>query len=107
MSGERLAELYAGCGSVYYAPVDEDFGMGPYESFLSAKPVITTVDAGGPLDVVHDKRTGLVVRPEAREVAAAAAWLRDHPVDAAVFGRSGQEIAERVTWDAAIGELLA
>ena len=35
--------------------------MGPYESFLSEKPVITTTDAGGPLAVVHDRQTGLVV----------------------------------------------
>ena len=65
MSTEWLAELYATCSAVYYAPVDEDFGMGPYEAFLSAKPVITTTDAGGPLDVVHDGRTGLVVDPDA------------------------------------------
>ena len=42
--------------------------MGPYEAFLSGKPVITTTDAGGPLDVVHDRRTGLVVAPEATAV---------------------------------------
>ena len=45
----ELAELYARCLAVYYAPVDEDFGMVPYEAFLSAKPVVTTRDAGGPL----------------------------------------------------------
>ena len=37
VSAERLAELYATCSSVFYAPVDEDFGMGPYEAFLSAR----------------------------------------------------------------------
>ena len=51
---EELADLYATCFATYYAPVDEDFGLGPYESFLSGKPVITTTDAGGPLEVVHD-----------------------------------------------------
>ena len=30
-----------------YAPVDEDFGMVPYEAFLSGTPVITTRDSGG------------------------------------------------------------
>ena len=78
VAAERLAELYATCSAVFYAPVDEDFGMGPYEAFLSGKPVITTTDAGGPLDVVHDRRTGLVVAPEATAVAGAAAWLRAH-----------------------------
>ena len=73
LSAERLAELYATCSSVFYAPVDEDFGMGPYEAFLSGKPVITTTDAGGPLDVVADRRTGLVVEPRADAVADAVA----------------------------------
>ncbi len=104
---ERLAELYARCGSVYYAPVDEDFGMGPYESFLSEKPVITTVDAGGPLDVVHDADTGLVVRPEAAEIGRAAGWLRDHPGEAAAMGRRGKALAEEVTWDRSIARLLS
>ncbi len=107
VSAERLAELYARCGCVYYAPVDEDFGMGPYEAFLSEKPVITAVDAGGPLDVVHDHATGLVVQPEAAAVAAAATWLRDHPEDAAAYGRSGKALAAEVTWDSAIARLLS
>jgi glycosyltransferase involved in cell wall biosynthesis len=107
VSGERLAELYARSSAVYYAPVDEDFGMGPYESFLSGKPVITTADAGGPLDVVHDRETGLVVEPEATAVSRAAAWLREHADEAAAFGARGRALAEEVTWDRAIERLLA
>jgi glycosyltransferase involved in cell wall biosynthesis len=107
VSPDRLAELYARCGSVFYAPVDEDFGMGPYESFLSEKPVITTADAGGPLDIVHDRETGLVVAPDAAAIAGAAAWLRDHGDEAAAFGRRGRALAEEVTWDRAIARLLS
>ena len=107
VSGEDLAELYARCLAVFYAPVDEDFGMGPYESFLSEKPVITTTDAGGPLDVVLDRQTGLVVAPDAADVAKAAAWLREHPADAASFGRAGKALADEVTWDHAIARLLS
>jgi glycosyltransferase involved in cell wall biosynthesis len=107
VSGERLAELYASCAAVYYAPVDEDYGMGPYESFLSSKPVITTVDAGGPLDVVHDRGTGLVVRAHPAEIARAAVWLRDNPHEAARLGEAGKALAEEITWDRAIGRLLS
>jgi glycosyltransferase involved in cell wall biosynthesis len=107
VSSEELADLYATCSSTFYAPVDEDFGMGPYESFLSGKPVITATDAGGPLEVVHDGSTGRVVAPEAAAVAAAAVWLRDHPDEAAAFGRAGRAIAAEVTWDRAIGRLLS
>ena len=33
-----LAELYATCRAVYYAPVDEDFGMVPFEAFRARGP---------------------------------------------------------------------
>ena len=107
VSPERLAELYATCTAVFYAPLDEDFGMGPYEAFLSAKPVITTTDAGGPLDVVHDRRTGLVVAPEPAAIGRAASWLREHEREAADFGRAGKTLADEVTWDRAIARLLS
>ena len=107
VSAGELADLYATCYATFYAPVDEDFGLGPYESFLSGKPVITTTDAGGPLEVVHDGSTGAVVDPEPAAVARAAAWLRDNPEQAAAYGRAGKAIAGEVTWDRAIARLLS
>ena len=106
-SDQELADLYARCLAVYYAPVDEDYGMVPLEAFLSEKPVLTTTDAGGPLEIVTDGSTGLVVSPDAGELARAAGWLREHREDAASFGRAGHAVAAEVTWDRAIGRLLA
>jgi glycosyltransferase involved in cell wall biosynthesis len=103
----ELADLYAHCLAVYYAPVDEDYGMVPLEAFLSEKPVLTTTDAGGPLEVVSDGSTGLVVTPDAAEIARALGWLREHRDEAASYGRAGKAIASEVTWDRAIGRLLA
>jgi len=107
VSDKQLADLYASCLGVYYAPVDEDFGMVPFEAFLSEKPVLTTTDAGGPLDVVRDRRTGLVVAPHPAELARACVWLRDHADEARAFGRAGAEVARTVTWDTCIDRLLA
>jgi glycosyltransferase involved in cell wall biosynthesis len=107
VSDEELADLYARCLAVYYAPVDEDYGMVPLEAFLAEKPVLTTTDAGGPLEVVSDHATGLVVTPDAEEIAKALGWLREHPDEAASFGRAGQAIAREITWERAIGRLLA
>jgi glycosyltransferase involved in cell wall biosynthesis len=101
-----LADLYARCLAVYYAPVDEDFGMVPYEAFLSEKPVVTTTDAGGPLEVVHDRGTGLVVAPGAAPLGEACAYLAGHPAEAVAWGRAGRELAARVTWDACVDALL-
>ena len=104
---QELADLYARCLVVYYAPVDEDFGMVPYEAFLSEKPVLTTTDAGGPLEVVADRRTGLVCEPRAAALAEACSWLRAHIDDAKQWGRAGKEIARTVSWDETIQRLLA
>ncbi len=107
VSPEELAALYGRCLAVYYAPVDEDFGMVPFEAFLAEKPVLTTSDAGGPLEIVSDHRTGLVVSPEAAELARAAGWLREHREEAASLGRAGRAIAAEVTWDRALERLLS
>lgn len=107
VSARELEDLYATCSSTFYAPVDEDFGMGPYESFLSGKPVITATDAGGPLEIVHDRSTGLVVAPDAAELARACAYVIAHADEAVAWGRAGKRIAERVTWDACIDALLS
>ena len=104
---ESLADLYARCLAVYYAPVDEDFGMVPYEAFLSGKPVVTTTDAGGPLEIVQDRETGVVVAPDAAEIARACAYLGAHAGEAEAWGRAGRGIAERVTWDACVDALLS
>jgi glycosyltransferase involved in cell wall biosynthesis len=104
---DELADLYARSLAVYYAPVDEDFGMVPYEAFLSEKPVLTTHDAGGPLEIVRDGETGVVAAPDAASIAAACRLLAERADEAAAWGRAGRGVAERVTWDACVDALLA
>ncbi len=104
ISEQELADLYARCRAVFYAPVDEDFGMVPFEAFLAEKPVLTTTDAGGPLDVVHERETGRVVEPTVDAIAAALTIGED---EARAWGKAGKALAEQVTWDSAIDRLLA
>ncbi len=106
VDGDDLVDLYARCLAVYYAPVDEDFGMVPYEAFLAEKPVVTTADAGGPLEVVADRRNGLVCAPDARAIAAACGWLLEHRDDARTYGLAGKAVAERISWTHAVDRLL-
>ena len=51
---------------------------------------MTTTDAGGPLEIVHDRETGLVVEPEAGELARACAYLLGHEDEAARVGPGRQ-----------------
>jgi glycosyltransferase involved in cell wall biosynthesis len=103
VSDEELADLYARCRAVYYAPVNEDYGLVPYEAFLSDKPVVTTTDAGGPLDIVHDGRTGRVVAPTVDALAHALTFTDD---EARTLGRAGHELARTVTWSSCVQRLL-
>jgi glycosyltransferase involved in cell wall biosynthesis len=103
VSDDELADLYARCRAVYYAPVNEDYGLVPYEAFLSDKPVITTTDAGGPLDIVHDGQTGRVVQPRVEDLAPALTFTED---EARTLGRAGHEIARNVTWSRCVERLL-
>jgi glycosyltransferase involved in cell wall biosynthesis len=107
VDGERLADLYARCLAVYYAPVDEDLGLVPFEAFRSEKPVITTSDAGAPAEIVVDRESGVVCEPTAAAVAEAFDWIAADRERARQLGRSGKAVAERATWDAVIERLLA
>ena len=106
VSEQELADLYATCRAVFYAPLDEDFGMVTYEAFRAAKPVVTTSDAGGPLEVVVDGRNGRVVEPNPRSVAAALRELLTDEATARSLGTAGQKAAAAVTWDNAIEKLV-
>jgi glycosyltransferase involved in cell wall biosynthesis len=103
VSDDELADLYARCRAVYYAPVNEDYGLVPYEAFLSDKPVITTTDAGGPLDIVRDGETGRVVAPSREELARALTFTED---EARTLGRAGHRLAKDVTWSRCVERLL-
>ncbi len=103
---DELAHLYASCLGVFYAPVDEDLGFVPFEAFLAEKPVVTTHDAGAPLEVVTNEQTGLVCEPEPAAVAAALARLAGSRDEAQAWGRSGRRLAEQASWDVVVERLL-
>jgi glycosyltransferase involved in cell wall biosynthesis len=104
--GDPVADLYAGALGVVYAPFDEDYGYVTLEAFLAAKPVITTTDAGGPLEFVRDGANGLVCEPEATSLAAAIDRLAADRALAERFGREGRQVAVTITWDGVIEHLL-
>ena len=104
--GDPVADLYAGALGVVYAPFDEDYGYVTLEAFLAAKPVVTTTDAGGPLEFVRDGANGLVCEPEATSLAAAIDRLAGDRSLAERLGRAGRHVAETITWDDVIEQLL-
>ncbi|HEX7049630.1 MAG TPA: glycosyltransferase [Longimicrobiales bacterium] len=81
---------------VHASTEPEPFGMVLIEAMATGKPVVAT-RAGGPLDIVIDGETGLLVEPKATEPMADAILrlLRD-PEFAAALGRAGRVRAAEV-----------
>jgi glycosyltransferase involved in cell wall biosynthesis len=105
-----LARLVNGASAVAYLPFDEDsFGYCTMEAFQAGKPVLTTIDSGGVLDIVRDGETGLVATPDPEALGAALATLADQPERAGRLGRAGHEALDvhQLTWPATIGKLLS
>lgn len=104
---EKLA-WYANAMAVFFGPFDEDYGYVTLEAMLSAKPVITCRDSGGPLEFVRHDETGWVVEPAPRSVAAAIddAWAQR--ARTAEMGRAGLEAYYRadISWERVVATLL-
>lgn len=107
VSAEQLVDLYAGARTVVFPPFDEDYGYVTLEAFLAGKPVITTTDAGGPLEFVEHGVTGLVADPIPESLGAAIAELASNPSRAEALGAAGFERARAITWDGVVERLLA
>ncbi len=106
VSAEDLLSLYATCRAAYYTPVDEDYGYVTVEGFLSRKPVLTTTDAGGPLEFVTDGETGIVAAPDPASVADAIDRLYALPPGRLrEMGEAGRARVSHIDWDHAIDRL--
>ncbi len=102
---EEALELYANARAVYYAPVDEDYGFATVEAYLSARPVITTTDAGGVLEFVADEADGLVTAPRPEAIAAALSRVLSDSRCCREWGLAGQARVREITWDRAVERL--
>jgi glycosyltransferase involved in cell wall biosynthesis len=101
-----LVDLYAGAGAVVFPPYDEDYGYITLEAFLARKPVVTTTDAGGPLEFVDDGVTGLIAAPDADSLASAMSRVAGHAGLARSLGEAGYERARGISWDGVIDRLI-
>jgi len=107
VTDEDLIQLYGKSSAVYFAPHDEDYGYITLEAFLSQKPVITAIDAGGPLEFVEHNVNGLILQsllPE--ELGQNIEQLIFNKVLCADMGLSGFQSVEHITWDPVIDALV-
>lgn len=105
---EKL-DLYARSLGVVYPPVDEDYGYVTLEAMLSRKPVITTLDSGGPLEFVEHDHTGMVCTPDAASLAGRMDELWRNRAVAARMGEAGRAFYDAlgISWDRVVEVLTA
>jgi glycosyltransferase involved in cell wall biosynthesis len=106
MSEATLIDHYARCRAVAFVPIREDYGFVAVEALASAKAVITCTDSGGPLELVHPRRTGWVVAPDPRSLAAALGEAIADPALAERLGTQGRDSIRHLTWDNTVDRLL-
>ena len=103
--GAQLARIYASLDVFAHTGPYETFGQAVQEAMASGLPVVAPA-AGGPLDLVHDGRTGMLVPPfRADGFTDAIAGLAADPERRAAFGAAGRVAIEGRTW-AAVGDEL-
>ncbi|MEM8661735.1 MAG: glycosyltransferase, partial [Pseudomonadota bacterium] len=94
--------------AVVFTPVDEDYGYVTPEAMLASKAVITLEDSGGATEFVQHDSNGLVVKPDARELALALDRFWSDRVLAEKMGSAARERVNTIdlSWDKVIASLL-
>jgi glycosyltransferase involved in cell wall biosynthesis len=103
----RLIEKALG---IVYVPLDEDsYGYVGLEAAAAHKPLVTTTDSGGVLELVEDRVSGLVCPPTAASLGRAFDELYNNRTQAASFGQALRERVDalKISWDHVIDRLLA
>jgi glycosyltransferase involved in cell wall biosynthesis len=110
ISEHEKVEILSRSLAVAYFPLDEDsYGYPSIEGSLSGKPILTTTDSGGVMELVRDGGNGLVVRPTPEDIARAMDQLF---LDRKASARMGVAARERldelgINWDTVVARILS
>lgn len=110
ISEPEKAEALAKCLATAYLPFDEDsYGYPSLESSHSRKPVITTTDAGGVLELVEDGYNGLVCEPNPKSLALAIDRIYgDRDATKAMGANADKRLQQlNISWSNVIERMLA
>lgn len=110
ISEEEKADYLADCLAAAYLPVDEDsYGYPTLEAAHASKPILTTDDAGGPLEFVVHEVNGLVTPPQPQALAEAMDLLYEDREGSRRMGQNANaRIGElNICWSHVLERLLA
>lgn len=110
ISESEKVEIFSECLASAYLPFDEDsYGYPSLESSYASKPVLTTSDSGGVLELVEDGYNGFVVDADPKALAEAMDRLY---IDRNKTEQMGRNAANRIielniSWQNVLERLLS
>ena len=110
ISEEEKIEILANCLAAVYLPLDEDsYGYPSIEASHSSKPILTTADSGGVLDLVRNGVNGYVSEANPRAIGDAIDRLYLDRAKTAAMGRNAKERLSElgISWLNVIRKLTA
>ena len=106
VSDEEVDSYYANSLVIPYFPQEEDYGLITIEAMMHRKPVITTVDAGGPTEFVHNYQTGFVTECDAKAIAEKIDYMVQHEEKAMEMGENAFRVVNSITWQTVLDTIL-
>tara|TARA_R110000751_G_scaffold307857_3_gene432887 strand:+ start:28695 stop:29726 length:1032 start_codon:yes stop_codon:yes gene_type:complete len=110
ISEEEKVKQLASCLAAAYLPFDEDsYGYPSVEASHAAKPILTTSDSGGVLELVSNGLNGYVVEPTAKALAEAMDRLYLDRHKTVQMGKNAVNQLEslNISWHHVLNRLLA
>ncbi|ROO00258.1 glycosyl transferase family 1 [Pseudomonas moraviensis] len=98
------------CLAAAYLPLDEDsYGYPSLEASHSQKPVLTTRDSGGVLELVQDGYNGYVAEPTPESLACAMDKLYQNKKTTEAMGTNAKQrlVELKISWSQVLERLLA
>ena len=106
---EKIEKL-SNCLALIYAPLMEDsYGYPSLEASYSSKPIITTTDSGGVLELVKDNFNGWIVEPSEPAIARAFDEALANSNNTKRMGINAKKRLEdlNISWDYVLEKLLS
>lgn len=102
----EIIDLYSNALAILFVPFDEDYGYITIEGMMSAKPLITTFDSGGPLEFVEDSKTGFIVDTDPEEIASKINYFVEHIEEVKKMGLLAHEKVKNISWNNFVAKLI-
>lgn len=110
VSESKKHETISNSLALVYAPLDEDsYGYPTIEGSHAEKPILTTTDSGGVLELVRHNFNGLIVEPEPRKIAEAIDFFYFNADKTEEMGKNAAKrlVELKIDWDHVISELTS